>query len=163
MGAQKKCLIALLNQELGSTLVFTEEKVDADWLCGVLEKDGHPVVNISDRSQSERTSASLVRRGSLGYSWPRYRVARYECPWDRAYNQFRYTADCGGPFIVREERRMNSKGMVSTIASWLERDMVSKIESTLGKEIPRCSVPGVEPYVETKPAQKGGRRRPSRW
>ena len=37
--------------------------------------------------------------------------------------------------------------------------MVKEIESTLGEELPRCTVPGVDPYVEMKPrVSLGGRR-----
>ncbi len=28
---------------------------------------------------------------------------------------------------------------------------IKEIEATLGEELPRCTVPGVEPYVEMKP------------
>jgi ATP-dependent RNA helicase RhlE len=164
---KKKCLIALLNQELGSTLVFTRRKVDADWLCGVLEKDGHPVVSMhSDRSQSERTSAlSGFRKGSH-----RILVATDIASRGIDVPGIEHIINFDIPQTVEEyihragrTARMNAKGMVSTIASWLDKEMVSKIESTLGRGIPRCSVSGVEPYVESRPARKGGRRRPSRW
>ena len=37
---------------------------------------------------------------------------------------------------------------------------IKEIESTLGEDLPRCTVPGVEPYVEMKPrvSMGGGRR-----
>src|SRR3989338_3311523 len=55
---KRKCLISLLNQELGSTLVFARRKIDAEWLSKVLEAEGHPGERIhSDLSQSERTAA----------------------------------------------------------------------------------------------------------
>src|SRR6185436_11779642 len=51
---KKACLLALLGQELGSTLVFIRRKVDAEWLSWVLEREGHPVERIhSDLSQGE--------------------------------------------------------------------------------------------------------------
>ena len=38
--------------------------------------------------------------------------------------------------------------------------MIKEIEEALGEPIPRCTVPGVEPYVEMKPRKTlgGGRR-----
>jgi len=41
-------------------------------------------------------------------------------------------------------------GIVSTIASWQDLPMVRQIEEVLGEKIPRCSVPGIEPWVETE-------------
>ncbi|HPQ81774.1 MAG TPA: C-terminal helicase domain-containing protein, partial [bacterium] len=46
--------------------------------------------------------------------------------------------------------RMDRPGLVSTIATWLDKDMVKDIESTIGKELPRCTLPGIEPYVQAK-------------
>jgi ATP-dependent RNA helicase RhlE len=43
---KRNALLALLDQELGSTLVFTRRKVDAEWLYSVLERKGHPVARI---------------------------------------------------------------------------------------------------------------------
>ena len=55
---KRKCLLALLHQELGSTLVFTRRKVDAEWLYHILDRQGHPVARIhSDQSQNKRVSA----------------------------------------------------------------------------------------------------------
>ena len=44
--------------------------------------------------------------------------------------------------------RGTAGGVVSTIASWKERELVRAIEQALGKEIPRHTLPGIEPYVE---------------
>src|SRR5439155_25427032 len=55
---KRACLIALLHQELGSTLVFARRKVDAEWLFHILQRQGHPVGRIhSDRSQGGRAQA----------------------------------------------------------------------------------------------------------
>jgi ATP-dependent RNA helicase RhlE len=151
---KKKCLIALLNQELGSTLVFTRRKIDADWLCRALEKDGHPVTNIhSDRSQRERTKAlSGFREGehrilvatdiaSRGIDVPNIQhIINFDIP---------QTVE---EYIHRAGRtaRMDAKGMVSTIATWMDKDMIAKIEAEIQQEIPRCAVAGVEAYVQRK-------------
>src|SRR5436190_1143757 len=55
---KRNALLALLHQELGSTLVFARRKVDAEWLFHILERQGHPVARIhADQSQSRRVSA----------------------------------------------------------------------------------------------------------
>ena len=55
---KRNALMALLNEELGSTLVFARRKIDAEWLYHVLERKGHPVSRIhSDRSQGKRVQA----------------------------------------------------------------------------------------------------------
>jgi ATP-dependent RNA helicase RhlE len=44
--------------------------------------------------------------------------------------------------------RGTAGGAVSTIATWKDREQVRAIEQALGKPLPRCAAPGVEPYVE---------------
>ena len=55
--------------------------------------------------------------------------------------------------------RGNATGIVSTIATWKDKMMIKEIESTLGEDLPRCTVPGVEPYVEMKPRVSLGARK----
>jgi len=158
-------LLALMHQELGSTLVFTRTKLDADWLCGILEKEGHPVSKIhSNRSQKERTDALqgfregehriLVATGiaSRGLDVPAIQhVINFDIP------------DTVEEYIHRAGRtaRAGAVGIVSTIASWLDKPMIKEIEKALGKDLPRCAVAGVEPYLEikAKPFGRGRRRR----
>ena len=152
---KKACLLALLGQELGSTLVFIRRKVDAEWLSGVLEREGHPVERIhSDLSQGERTQALQgFREGehrilvatdiaARGIDVPRVRhIINFEMP------------ETVEDYIHRAGRtaRGTATGIVSTLASWIDKMRIKEIESTLGEELPRCTVPGVEPYVEMKP------------
>jgi ATP-dependent RNA helicase RhlE len=161
---KKACLLALLGQELGSTLVFIRRKVDAEWLCGVLEREGHPVERIhSDLSQGERTSALQgFREGehrilvatdiaARGIDIPRVRhIINFEMP------------ETVEDYIHRAGRtaRGTALGLVSTIATWIDKPKVKDIEQTLGEEIPRCSVPGVNAYVEMAPRHSlgGGRK-----
>jgi hypothetical protein len=42
-------------------------------------------------------------------------------------------------------------GLVSSIVTWQDKPTIKEIESTIGLEIPRCTLPGVEPWVELKP------------
>ena len=161
---KKACLLSLLGQELGSTLVFIRRKVDAEWLSGVLEREGHPVERIhSNLSQGERTSALQgFREGehrilvatdiaSRGIDIPRVgHIINFEMP------------ETVEDYIHRAGRtaRGNAKGIVSTIATWIDKPKVKEIEQTLGEEIPRCTVPGVPPYVEMAPRHSlgGGRK-----
>jgi superfamily II DNA/RNA helicase len=44
--------------------------------------------------------------------------------------------------------RGTAGGVVSTIATWKDREQVRAIEQVLGKTLPRCEAPGVPAYVE---------------
>jgi superfamily II DNA/RNA helicase len=160
---KKKCLLALINQELGSTLVFTRMKRDADWICRVLEKEGHPVTSIhSDRSQRERTDALAEFRAGQH----RILVATDIASRGLDIPDIQHIINFDIPQTVEEyihragrTARMHALGLVSTIATWLDKEMVKDIEKTLQQEIPRCTVAGVEPYVETKVKPFGRRAR----
>ena len=53
-----------------------------------------------------------------------------------------------------------SEGVVSTIATWQDVPMVRQIETVLGEKIPRCTVPGIEAWVESdRPAARTRRNR----
>ena len=161
---KKACLLSLLRQELGSTLVFIRRKTDAEWLCRVLENEGHPVERIhSDLSQGQRVEAlrgfregehrilvatDIAARGidipAIGH------IINFELP------------DTVEDYIHRAGRtaRGTAHGIVSSIVTWQDKPTIKEIEEVLGEEIPRCTVPGVEPYVEMKPrVSLGGRRR----
>jgi ATP-dependent RNA helicase RhlE len=160
---KKACLLALLHQELGSTLVFIRRKSDAEWLQGVLLREGHPVERIhSNLSQGQRTQALQgFREGehrilvatdiaSRGLDIPRVgHIINFEMP------------ETVEDYIHRAGRtaRGNATGIVSTIATWVDKMMVKEIEATLGETLPRCTVPGVPPYVEMKPKVSLGARK----
>jgi ATP-dependent RNA helicase RhlE len=162
---KKPCLLSLLHQELGSTLIFTRTKVDAEWISRSLEKEQYPVTRIhSDRSQRERVEALQgFREGkfrilvatdiaSRGLDIPAIeQVVNFDMP------------DTVEEYVHRAGRtaRAGAVGIVSTIATWQDKPMVKEIEKALGKEIPRCTAPGVEPYVElkVKPFGRLSRRR----
>jgi hypothetical protein len=41
----------------------------------------------------------------------------------------------------------------------MEKPLIKEIEEAIGEDLPRCTVPGVPPYVEMKPRTSlGGRR-----
>lgn len=151
---KKRCLLSLLNSELGSTLVFTRTKLDAEWLSRALEKEGHPVTRIhGDRSQRERTEALQgFREGehrilvatdiaSRGIDVPQIgHVINFDAP------------ETSDEYIHRAGRtaRAGEVGLVSTVATWQDKPIIREIEARLGEELPRCTAPGVEPYVEIK-------------
>lgn len=160
---KKNCLLSLLHQELGSTLVFTRTKRDADWLFSVLEKEKHPVEKIhSNRTQGQRVKALQgFREGAHRILVATDIVSRgIDVPGIQHIVNFNIP-DNVEEYIHRAGRtaRIGALGLVSTIATWMDRPMVQKIERALGQGLPRCSVIGVAPYVEIKPRAGSFRRR----
>ncbi|HEY3055945.1 MAG TPA: DEAD/DEAH box helicase [Thermoanaerobaculia bacterium] len=149
---KRNALVALLNEELGSTLVFVRRKIDAEWLYHILQRKGHPVSRIhADRSQGKRVQAlSGFRQGEhrilvatdiagRGIDIPGItHVINFDIP------------ENADDYVHRGGRtaRGAALGIVSTIATWQDLPMVAQIEAVLGEKIPRCTVPGVEPWVE---------------
>ncbi len=160
---KRAAILALVNQELGPTLVFVRRRSDAEWLYRVLHREGHPVDRIhADLSQKERlTSLSSFREGhhrimiatdvaARGLDVPAIEhVVHYDLP---------ATVD---DYVHRAGRtaRGNLTGLVSSIATWLDKELIKEIERTIGESIPRCTLAGVEPYVEIVPRRMMGRRR----
>ena len=160
---KRNALVALLAQELGSTLVFTRRKIDAEWLYSVLHRQGHPVTRIhADQSQGKRVMAlDTFRAGEhrilvatdiagRGIDVPGIEhVINFDIPEN--------TDD----YIHRAGRtaRGAAKGIVSTIATWQDVPMVRKIEEALGEKIPRCAVAGVEAWEESEKKAATRRRR----
>lgn len=160
---KRRCLLELLREELGSTLVFARRKIDADWLYHVLQREGHPVTRIhSDLSQGKRTAnLQTFREGEhrilvatdiagRGIDVPGIRhVINFDIP------------ETVEDYIHRGGRtaRVKAQGIVSTIATWQDIPMVRQIEETLGEKIPRCSVAGVEPWEESERKPSRERRR----
>jgi ATP-dependent RNA helicase RhlE len=160
---KRNLLLALLDQELGSTLVFTRRKVDAEWLYAVLDRKGHPVARIhADQSQNKRVSAlKTFREGEhrilvatdiagRGIDIPGIEhVINFDIP----ENVEDYVHRAG------RTARGRAIGIVATIASWQDLPMVRKIEETLGEKIPRCTVPGVDAWEESEKKPTKVRRR----
>jgi len=160
---KRPALLALLHQELGSTLVFTRRKVDAEWLYHILQRQGHPVARIhSDRSQGKRTQAlSNFREGSHRILVATDIAGRgIDVPGIEHIINFDIPENVED-YIHRAGRtaRVDREGIVSTIATWQDLMMVRQIEATIGQPIPRCSVPGVEAWVERQKAPTRTRTR----
>jgi ATP-dependent RNA helicase RhlE len=149
---KRALLLALLHQELGSTLVFARRKVDAEWLYHILERQGHPVTRIhSDRSQGGRTQAlDRFRAGSHRILVATDIAGRgIDVPGITHVINFDIPENVED-YIHRAGRtaRVDREGIVSSIVTWQDLMMVREIEAALGAAIPRCTVPGVEPWVE---------------
>ena len=160
---KRNCLLALLDQELGSTLVFTRRKIDAEWLYSVLERQGHPVARIhADQSQNKRVSAlKTFREGQHRILVATDIAGRgIDIPGIEHIINFDIPENVDD-YIHRAGRTARGKalGIVSTIATWQEIPMVRKIEETLGEKIARCSVPGVEAWEEMEKKPSRERRR----
>jgi ATP-dependent RNA helicase RhlE len=159
---KKPCLLGLLHEELGSTLVFIRRKMDADWLFYLLQKEGHPVERLhSDLSQGQRVQALQgFREGEHRILVATDIAARgLDVPGIQHVINFDVPENVDD-YIHRAGRtaRGEALGTVSTIAAWMDLPMIRQIEATLGETLPRCSATGVQPYVEFKPRTIGGRR-----
>jgi ATP-dependent RNA helicase RhlE len=151
---KRNALLALLDEELGSTLVFVRRKIDAEWLYHILKQKGHPVTRMhADRSQGKRVQALTgFREGQhrilvatdiagRGIDVPGItHVINFDIP------------ENADDYVHRGGRtaRGAALGIVSTIGTWQEIPMVRQIEAVLGEKIPRCAVPGIEPWVESE-------------
>ena len=160
---KRAALLALLHQELGSTLVFTRRKIDAEWLYSVLERQGHPVARIhADQSQNKRVSAlKTFREGQHRILVATDIAGRgIDIPGIEHIINFDIPENVED-YIHRAGRtaRGEALGIVSTIATWQDLPMVRKIEETLGEKIARCSVPGVEAWEEMEKKSTAKRRR----
>jgi ATP-dependent RNA helicase RhlE len=160
---KRKALVELLHEELGSTLVFTRRKIDADWIFHILDRQGHPVTRIhSDLSQGKRVAAlSGFRKGQhrilvatdiagRGIDIPGItHVINFDIP------------ETVEDYIHRAGRtaRGSALGIVSTISTWQDLPMVKQIEDQIGEKIARCSVAGVEAWEELEKKATRERRR----
>jgi len=149
---KRPALLALLHQELGSTLVFARRKVDAEWLYHILQRQGHPVARIhSDQSQGKRVQAlSNFREGSHRILVATDIAGRgIDVPGIEHVINFDIPENVED-YIHRAGRtaRVDREGIVASIVTWQDLMMVRQIEAALGQPIARCTVGGVEPWVE---------------
>lgn len=163
MDNKRPCLLELLHEELGSTLVFVQRKVDAEWIYHILHKEGHPVSRIhSDRSQGRRVQAlEKFREGQH-----RILVATDIAGRGIDIPGITHVINFDMPETVEEyvhragrTARAAASGIVSTIATWQDLRMVQEVEAAIGQTIPRCSVAGIPAWVEAKSAAKPRERR----
>jgi ATP-dependent RNA helicase RhlE len=160
---KKRCLIALLKGDQGSTLVFLRRKVDAEWACRQLEVEGHPVERIhSDRTQKQRTAALQGFREGEHRVLVATDVAARGIDIPRIEHIINFNPpETVEDYIHRSGRtaRGKAKGLVSTIGTWRDKAMIESIEAALGKRIERREAEGVAAYKETGPTRARIRRR----
>jgi ATP-dependent RNA helicase RhlE len=160
---KKACLMALVRQEHVSTLVFTRRKVDADWACRQMEHEGFAVERIhGDRTQRQRVEAlEGLREGdhrilvatdiaARGIDIPIIgHIVNFDIP---------QTVE---DYVHRAGRtaRGTAGGLVSSIATWKDKAMIRDVESAIGQELERSTVPGVEPWEELDVQPRGRRRK----
>src|SRR5262245_15069553 len=154
---KRPALLALLDEELGSTLVFVRRKIDAEWLYHILKQKGHPVTRMhADRSQGKRVQAlEGFREGQHRILVATDIAGRgIDVPGITHVINFDIPENVED-YVHRGGRtaRGAAQGIVSTIAIWQDVPVVRQIEQVLGEKIPRCTVAGIEPWVEMeKPA-----------
>jgi len=155
----KAALMALLHEEQVSTLVFLRRKVDADWACRQLQQEGFKAERIhSDLTQQQRVAALRgLREG-------KYRILLATDIAARGIDIpiIEHIVNYGPPDTVEDythrsgrTARGANEGVVSTIATWLDKEMIRHIERAVGHEITRCTVPGIKPYEERKTTSRG--------
>lgn len=156
---KKRCLMALLEGEQGATLVFMRRKIDAEWASRQLAQEGHEVDRIhSNLSQSQRVAALQgLREGGHRILVATDIAARgIDIPAIEHIINFN-PPETVEDYIHRAGRtaRGTSKGIVSTIGTWRDKPIIREIEAALGQELPRLTMPGVEPYAERKTTVRG--------
>ncbi len=159
---KKSCLQALVREEHVSTLVFLRRKVDANWACRQLEIEGMAVERMhSDRSQKQRVEAlSGFRQGEHRILVATDVAARgIDVPRCEHIINFDVPATVED-YVHRAGRTARGAldGVVSTIATWRDKQMIRDIEAAIGEPLPRRVVPGVEPYVEPRSTIRGRKR-----
>ena len=155
----RACLMSLLEQEKGSTLVFLRRKVDAEWAHKALKREGYKVDRMhSGRSQSQRVEAL----GNLRSGKNRILLATNVAARGIDIPVIEHIINYGIPENVEEyvhragrTARGDAEGITSTIATWKSKEEIAMIERALGKRLPRCTTPGVEPYIERKTTIRG--------
>lgn len=158
----RRCLLALVEGETGSMLIFLRRKVDTEWAYRQLAEAGQSVERIhSDRSQSQRVDALQgLRRGKHRILLATNIAARgIDIPVIEHIVNFGMP-DTVEDYVHRAGRTARGalEGTVSTIATWQDKEVVRRVEKAVGQELPRCEIEGIEPWKEAKTRIKGRER-----
>jgi ATP-dependent RNA helicase RhlE len=168
-------LLALLERDDVSTLVFTRTKRRADRVWKGIGRAGHKVARIhADRSQAQR------RMALDGFKDGTYRVLVATDIAARGIDvaEIGHVVNFDLPHVpedyvhrVGRTARMAASGRASTFTSPEERDLLAAIERLVRADIPRADVPrdagtfqaevarGAEPRAAAPPARTHGRAR----
>lgn len=148
------CLHALLDEQAGSTLIFTRRKIEAESLVRQLQTTGTRAVRLhSDRSQGQRVQAlRAFREGQTRILVATDVAARgLDIPLIAHVINFGFPEEVED-YVHRAGRtaRGSAKGVVSSIGTWRDKVTIREIERAIGMSLPRANARGVEPYVELK-------------
>ena len=158
----RNCLLALVEEEKGSMLVFLRRKVDTEWTYRHLADAGHSVERIhSDRTQSQRVEAlQNLRQGKHRILLATNIAARgIDIPTIEHIVNFSMP-DTVEDYVHRAGRTARGalEGTVSTIATWQDKEIVRQVEKAIGQRLPRCTAAGIEPWQEAKTRIRGRER-----
>lgn len=160
---KKPCILSLLRHEKGSTLVFIRRKIDAEWLCRVLDNDGFDVEAIhADRSQSQRLKALTGFRGGEHRILVATDVAARGLDIPLVEHVIHFDVpETVEDYVHRSGRtaRGSQTGIVSSIATWRDKDMIRRLEQRLGCKLAPSLAPGIEPLREVLPKRLPSARR----
>lgn len=156
------CLFSILREIPGTTLIFLRRKIRTEWMTRLLEEAGFTAERIhSDRSQAQRVHA--LRGFRTGDH--RILVATDVAARGIDVPAIRHVVNFGVPdqvedYVHRAGRtaRGSNDGIVSTIASPLEKGTIKEIEMEIGQKLERHTAEGVEPWKEIKRKKRIRRR-----
>lgn len=161
---KRQAILSLLKDTQESTLVFTRTKLDAEWLCRLLNKEGHEAHTLhSNRSQGQRTETlKEFKKGKFPILVATDILARGIDISDIAHVINYDIPQNPEDYIHRAGRtgRAQATGHASTLATTLETSYISAIEKQLGSPIPRRQLEGIPEVSEVVVPSSGrvGRR-----
>lgn len=156
-----KALVAMLNTEPGSTLIFVKMKRDADKLAVLLEKQGHHAGRMhSDLSQSQRVrELDNFKRGKTPILVATDIAARGIDVENIAHVINFNLPNTAEDYVHRAGRtaRAMREGVSSTIGTFMDASEIRSIEKLVGFQIPRHTLEGIPAYTESKATRTMGR------
>lgn len=154
---KRACLTALIGQQAGSTVILARRNADAEWLFHELELAGHEVARMhSERTQRRREQAVERFRDGAHRILVTTHAAGRGIDVPGATHVINFDAPESVEDYPRGGRgeRPDSMSVVSTIATWHDLPVVREIETALGQKLTRCSLPGVQRWLESKPKSR---------
>ncbi len=155
----RACLVSLVEDHPGSTVVFLRRKIDAEWAYRQLAAEDQKVARMhSDRSQRQRVAALDGLRSGKYRILLATNIAARGIDIPAIEHIINYgTPDNVEEYVHRAGRtaRGEASGTASTIATWKDKQEIAMIERAIAKTLKRCAAPGVEPYRERKTTSRG--------
>ncbi len=156
-----KALIALLDKEPGTTLIFVKMKREADKLAILLGQHGHRAGRMhSNLSQSQRVrELENFRKGKPAILVATDIAARGIDVEGIAHVVNFNLPNTAEDYVHRSGRtaRAQREGVSSIIGTWLDAGDIRGIEKMLGSPLPRATLEGIPAHTETKATRTMGR------